>query len=153
MISNDDDNISEDQGLEVESEEALRTRTDLLKLKHYHLIWTCHQTLERYSLHLGQILYVHSGEYISLAETINELYRYATNVQQIDLLVNIDALPLCKSLNSQIYLILCALHGNSRVTVGIYHGYAKPVCTNDFLEECVNFFYEAKIPFGIKVLT
>ncbi|EFN80297.1 hypothetical protein EAI_00034, partial [Harpegnathos saltator] len=58
----------------------------------------------------------------------------------IEILINIDSLPLSKSLSSQIYPILCCLYLNPTkvAAVGIYHGYEKPANANKFLLQFVN---------------
>ncbi|KYN09202.1 hypothetical protein ALC57_18695 [Trachymyrmex cornetzi] len=58
----------------------------------------------------------------------------------IEVLINIDGLPLSKSSSSQIYPILCSLYSNpTEVTVvGIYHGYENPANANEFLIQFVN---------------
>lgn len=76
--------------------------------------------------------------HIGITEAVNYL---CGNVifDNIELLINIDGLPLSKSSGSQIYPILCSLYdkpGNVAV-VGIYHGYEKPSNANDFLGDFV----------------
>lgn len=81
---------------------------------------------------------------------------------KIELLINIDGLPLSKSSGSQIYPILCSLYDDPRevAVIGVYHGYEKPSNANDFLGEFVQDAVElsnngikvngACIPFKIK---
>ncbi|KYM97711.1 hypothetical protein ALC62_11613 [Cyphomyrmex costatus] len=57
----------------------------------------------------------------------------------IEILLNIDGLPIAKSTNSQLYPILCCIFSTSNVEiVGIYHGNAKPNDANVFLTDLVN---------------
>jgi len=62
------------------------------------------------------------------------------NLQIIEIIINIDGLPLSKSSGSQVYPILCSLVNNySNVgIIGIYHGYKKPANANRFLQSFVN---------------
>lgn len=108
---------------------------------------------------------VHPGKYshFGLAEAIGELCKNIEVIERIELLVNIDGLPISKSSGSQVYPILCALHGYPEIAVvGIYHNYAKPDCANELLKDFVKdiiemsehgFFWDgAIIPFEIKGL-
>ncbi|KAL6418178.1 hypothetical protein ACFW04_012295 [Cataglyphis niger] len=58
------------------------------------------------------------------------------NFQIIEIVINIDGLPLSKSSGSQVYHILCSLVINySNVgIIGIYHGYEKPTNANKCLQ-------------------
>lgn len=58
---------------------------------------------------------------------------------KIELLVNVDGLPLSKSSGSQLYPILCSLYGKPRcvAVIGVYHGYEKPQSANTFLHRFV----------------
>lgn len=84
--------------------------------------------------------YYHFG----LSHCVENLMRtsqyYFQNSQIIEIIINIDGLPLSKSSGSQVYPILCSLVNNcSNVgIVGIYHGYEKPADANTFLQYFVN---------------
>jgi len=67
-------------------------------------------------------------------------YSFFQNLQIIEIIINIDGLPLSKSSGSQVYPILCSLVNNySNVgIIGIYHGYEKPADANRFLQSFVN---------------
>lgn len=84
---------------------------------------------------------IESGTYyhFSLSAAIKKLYK-DDGLNMIEVLINIDGLPLSKSSSSQIYPILCSLYSNpTEVTVvGIYHGYEKPANANEFLIQFVN---------------
>ncbi|KYQ51475.1 hypothetical protein ALC60_09420 [Trachymyrmex zeteki] len=58
------------------------------------------------------------------------------NLHCIEVNINIDGLPLCKSSSSQVYPILCNLveNYNEVDVVEIYHGYEKPADANVFLQ-------------------
>jgi len=57
----------------------------------------------------------------------------------IEILINIDGLPIAKSTSSQFYPILCCIFTASNVEiVSIYHGYEKPNNANVFLKDLVN---------------
>ncbi|KAM0727560.1 hypothetical protein ACS0PU_005809 [Formica fusca] len=80
-------------------------------------------------------IYYHFG----LSEAIKKLYK-DDGSNTIEVLINIDGLPLSKSSSSQIYPILCSLYSNPTkiAAVGIYHGYEKPINANEFLLQFVN---------------
>lgn len=57
----------------------------------------------------------------------------------VELLINIDGLPIAKSNSSQLYPILCNIFTTHTVDiVGIYHGHAKPNDANIFLKDLVD---------------
>lgn len=70
-----------------------------------------------------------------LVETVQSFH----DLQIIEIIINIDGLPLSKSSGSQVYPILCSLVNNySNVgIIGIYHGYEKPANANRFLQSFV----------------
>ncbi|KAL6445161.1 hypothetical protein ACFW04_002206 [Cataglyphis niger] len=72
-------------------------------------------------------IYYHFG----LSEAIKKLYKDDES-NTIEVLINIDGLPLSKSSSSQ---ILCSLYSNPTkiAAVRIYHGYEKPVNAKEFL--------------------
>lgn len=61
------------------------------------------------------------------------------NIDCLEVLINIDGLPIAKSSSSQFYPILCSLDIKKALVgmVGIYHGYGKPKDPNKFLQEFV----------------
>ncbi|XP_011688765.1 PREDICTED: uncharacterized protein LOC105450548 [Wasmannia auropunctata] len=61
------------------------------------------------------------------------------NLQTIEIIINIDGLPLSKSSGSQVYPILCSLVNNYNNVgiIGIYHGYKKPANANKFLQSFI----------------
>lgn len=61
------------------------------------------------------------------------------NLEIIEIIINIDGLPLSKSSESQVYPILCSLSNNYNNIgiIGIYHGYEKFTDANKFLESFV----------------
>lgn len=80
-------------------------------------------------------MYSHIGIKQALDKLIYLTYK---PLQRIDILINIDGLPLSKSSSSQIYPILCSIFGYPNVSVvGIYYGYEKPSNANDFLQDFV----------------
>lgn len=80
-----------------------------------------------------------SGKYshIGIKQAVDKLLNFTNKpLTKIDLLINIDGLPLSKSSSNQIYPILCSIFGYSNVSViEIYHGYEKPISANDFLQD------------------
>uniref|UniRef100_A0AAR5QHJ7 Uncharacterized protein n=1 Tax=Dendroctonus ponderosae TaxID=77166 RepID=A0AAR5QHJ7_DENPD len=53
---------------------------------------------------------------------------------KVEVLVNVDGLPISDSSSSQLYPILLALfpHNGCITLVGLYHGYEKPKAANEF---------------------
>lgn len=80
------------------------------------------------------------GEYFhwSLDNIIKKmLLKYNENA--IDLLINIDGLPLGKSSNTSLWLILCSnTKDNAVYLIGAYFGREKPQDSNIFLQRLVN---------------
>lgn len=79
----------------------------------------------------------------------------------LEVMINIDGLPLSKSSSSQFYPILCSLVMNETFVdmIGIYHGYEKPQDPNcflaDFITEAIQltqngFFFNKHFSFKIK---
>lgn len=90
---------------------------------------------------------VNPGTYfhLGIANGLNNMFKYINTSDIpniIEVGINIDGLPLCKSSSSQLYPILCIVN-NVKISpnifpIGIYHGNDKPLSFNDFLEEFVN---------------
>ena len=58
----------------------------------------------------------------------------------IELIINVDGVPISKSSGSQLWPILVRIHGIPGLlpfVVGIYHGYKKPADINDFLADLI----------------
>ncbi|XP_071568774.1 uncharacterized protein [Temnothorax nylanderi] len=81
--------------------------------------------------------YYHFG----LNNCIQKLSSFVTlkNLQQIEVYINIDGLPLFKSSNQQLWPILCSLveNHNKVGVVGIYCGERKPDDANVFLKDFI----------------
>jgi len=104
-------------------------------------------------------VYSHIGIKTAIADLFKLLDK---RPEKINLLINIDGLPLSKSSSSQIYPILCLLSECPQYVsvIGIYHGYGKPNNANDFLSDFTveaiklseeGFTYDNQnIPFAIK---
>lgn len=78
--------------------------------------------------------------HIGIKNAVKNLINFLDNKpERINLLINIDGLPISKSSNSQIYPILCSLAEYPQYVsaIGIYHGYEKPNNANDFLSDFV----------------
>ncbi|XP_077255479.1 uncharacterized protein LOC143893691, partial [Temnothorax americanus] len=105
-------------------------------------------------------IYAHFGLKFAVEKLISKVD--ISTVLSIDLLVNIDGLPLSKSSSSQIYPILCSLfkYPHNISVIGIYHGYEKPTNVNeyfsDFVKEAIElvnngFVFQGRVlPFTIK---
>jgi len=63
----------------------------------------------------------------------------SANLTEINLAIGVDRLPLNKSSNSQFWPILAYIIGTEKIVflVGIYHGYTKPKCTDEFLSDVI----------------
>lgn len=104
-------------------------------------------------------IYSHIGITTAVEKLIN---LSNTRLENINLLINIDGLPLSKSSSSQVYPILCSIveYPQNVSIIGIYHGDGKPANANDllsdFVEEAITlceqgFTYNNRnIPFAIK---
>jgi len=84
--------------------------------------------------------YCHFGLVKALNHIILELKQKINIVQKIDLIINIDGLPLSKSNKSSFWPIMCSdLRLSNKVfIVGVFHGYEKPKSSNEFLEEFIS---------------
>lgn len=81
------------------------------------------------------------GEYFhwSLDNIIQKMLLKCDENESIDLLINIDGLPLGKSSNASLWLILCLNTKNNAVyLIGSYFGYEKLRDPNVFLQSLVN---------------
>lgn len=126
------------------------TVNKLLKLmKRYELIKTeklpqdCRTLLAGPKLTIGNIRNVIPGRYYHFGLKSGIKTFLSTKLTEINLAIGVDGLPLSKSSNSQFWPILAYIIGVEKTVfpVGIYHGYTKPKCTNEFLSD---FILEAK---------
>lgn len=75
----------------------------------------------------------------SFDNVIRKMILKCDNIKSIDLLINIDGLPLRKSSHATLWPILCSnITDNTVYLVGTYFGYEKPRDYNVFLECLVN---------------
>ncbi|KAK5647815.1 hypothetical protein RI129_002707 [Pyrocoelia pectoralis] len=80
---------------------------------------------------------VYGGEYIhiGLQPALRNMLQINPNASEINLLINIDGLPISRSSNACLWPILCSDHINTEVyLIGCYYGYEKPKNANEFLE-------------------
>lgn len=89
------------------------------------------------------VKYIEPGVYyhFGIEQCIINLLKINNNITSdcIEILINIDGLPVAKSTSSQFYPILCSTFMTSHVEIiGIYHGNAKPSDANVFLTDLVN---------------
>jgi len=94
---------------------------------------------------ISSICIVEPGRYYHFG-LASGIIKHATsnNMTEIKIIIGIDGLPIAKSSNSQLWPILAYIDNDTTKTVfpvGIYHGYAKPQDSNDFL---IDFILEAK---------
>lgn len=82
-------------------------------------------------------IYYHFGLQQCIEKLLSKTHYHLTS-NVIEILINIDGLPLTKSTNSQLYPILCCIFTTCNVDiVGIYHGNEKPNEANVFLKDLV----------------
>lgn len=83
--------------------------------------------------------YYHFGVENCVKNLISYSHEFLESTEIVQLVINIDGLPLAKSSGSQVYPILCRLvndHNNLDM-IGIYHGYQKSKDANDYLSDFV----------------
>lgn len=72
-------------------------------------------------------------------DVIRKMLLKCNKNESIDLLINIDGLPLAKSSNASLWLILCSsITDNTVYLIGAYFGFEKPRNFNIFLRSLVN---------------
>lgn len=87
------------------------------------------------------IIKVCEGEYFhwGVDNVIQKMLAKCNEIESIDLLINIDDLPVGKSSNASLWPILCSNMMDKAVyLVGAYFGYEKPRDRNVFLQSLVN---------------
>lgn len=91
----------------------------------------------------SNIRVVDPGNYYHLGLKSGIIRHATTNLSEIKIMIGIDGLHIAKSSNSQLWPILAYIKNKTNIVfpVGIYHGYAKPNDSNDFLDD---FITEAK---------
>lgn len=84
--------------------------------------------------------YCHFGLAAAIESIVSALMITSKNVEKVDLMINIDGLPLSKSNKSSFWPIMCSdPRLESKVfLIGVFHGYEKPKCPNEFLKEFVD---------------
>lgn len=88
----------------------------------------------------SKIIELCGGEYfyVGLRDIIQKMF-FKSNDKNINLLINIDGLPLAKSSRASLWPILCSnTKDNTVYLVGAYFGYQKPNDSNIFLQPFVN---------------
>ncbi|OXA39242.1 hypothetical protein Fcan01_25989 [Folsomia candida] len=126
--------------------------SELLKLLKKHNCFTSlpsdSRTLKGTRRHFN-VKPIPPGEYVHLGLS-NGIQNYLNRVKpqetKVEILVNIDGIPISKSSKSELWPILCAVREKQfkqhPFCVGVYHGPAKPKDHNlflfEFVEECNN---------------
>lgn len=83
-------------------------------------------------------IYYHFGLEQCIKNLLSKTHNFLTS-NCIEILINIDGLPVAKSTSSQLYPILCCIFTSYNVEViGIYHGFEKPNNANIFLKDLVD---------------
>lgn len=84
-------------------------------------------------------IYYHFGLQQCIENLLLKTHNHLTSNCCIEILINIDGLPIAKSTSSQLYPILCCIFTTYNVEiVGIYHGQEKPKNANVFLKDLVD---------------
>uniref|UniRef100_A0A1Y1LQ64 DUF4218 domain-containing protein n=1 Tax=Photinus pyralis TaxID=7054 RepID=A0A1Y1LQ64_PHOPY len=81
-----------------------------------------------------------NGQYIhfGLENALKGIVKDIGNLQCIELLINVDGLPLSRSSTACLWPILCSDNVTKKVSiVGLFHGYEKPKDSNQFLKQFV----------------
>lgn len=114
----------------------------LLKVLHEHT--SCKFPIDTRTLlktpRKSNVIQLDKGEYfyLGLHDIIKQML-LKSNDKHIDLLINIDGLPLAKSSHASLWPILCSnTKDNTVYLVGAYFGYAKPNNCNSYLQPLVN---------------
>ena len=83
------------------------------------------------------------GEYYHFGLSVSIQTFSSAEICEIHVFISVDGLPLTKNTNSQFWPILAYVVGTSKTVfpVGIYHGFAKPKDSDEFLSD---FIVEAK---------
>lgn len=132
--------------------------SETLPLDARTLLKTPRQTLIREVLP-GE--YYHFGVYKGIIQFLKSHSRFASIKNDVEIMVNIDGLPISASSNSQLWPILCSVFQYNHVfMVGLYHGKnKKPESSNDFLSDFIHeicdmtingIFYDGKT-YGFKI--
>jgi len=132
--------------------------SETLPLDARTLLKTPRQTLIREVLP-GE--YYHFGVYKGIMQFLKSHSKFASLKSDVEIMVNIDGLPISASSNSQLWPILCSVFQYNHVfMVGLYHGNdKKPKSSNDFLSDFINeirdmtingIFYDGKT-YGFKI--
>lgn len=108
----------------------------------------CHQViitqtliLKTSRLPLYNLIEIGNGSfwYYGFEKCILNMVEEQYNVDTLELLINIDGLPIAKSSNSSIWPILCSDTKFKKVfMIGAYYGHEKPIDSNMYLEQFVN---------------
>lgn len=87
----------------------------------------------------NNIIKICGGEFFYLSLNDIKKMLLKSNVKHIDLLVNIDGLPLAKSSHAALWPILCSnTKDNAVYLAGAYFGYKKPENFNIYLQPLVD---------------
>jgi len=87
------------------------------------------------------VLLIGGGSYchFGLRTILEEMLVNYNDVQNLNLLINIDGLPITKSSTACLWPILCSNSAKTKVyIVGAFYGFCKPSCANEFLKPLVN---------------
>ena len=77
--------------------------------------------------------------YLGIFNSLQDVFDLPPPCSIINLIVNIDGLPLFKSANSQLWPILGSVFQSDLVfPIALFYGNSKPDCLNDFLSDFIN---------------
>ena len=77
--------------------------------------------------------------YLGIENGVTKAIKHLKQFSQIDLSVNIDGLPLCRSSKSQLWPILGSINNSSFIfAIAIFHSNSKPGSVNEYLEDFIS---------------
>lgn len=79
--------------------------------------------------------YVYFGIECSVVKIIAQKSKFLESSKSVDLLVNIDGVPLFKSSNAEFWPIICRFSDFEPFIVALFYGASKPNSVDDFLED------------------
>ena len=83
----------------------------------------------------GQFIYV--GLQKGILKSVSQSRTFQENKDTIELLINVDGVPLFKSTNTQFWPILCKFHTFEPFVVALFCGKTKPDPLEDFITEFI----------------
>jgi hypothetical protein len=100
--------------------------------------------------------YTYFGLETAITKVLNSANEeHVKDLVKIELLVNVDGVPIFKSSGTQFWPVLCCFNNFNPFLVALYYGDSKPNSVNDFLQDFLSEYSEIRlngIVFGQKLL-